>query len=268
MDAACDGADSSVIERLRSRHRFFVEPGAVQGGQVRFPAIAARQMRRVLRLRRGDRVTAFDGTGVEYSVALVSLRDEVALGSIEARVTPPSEPRLEIVLCQALLPREKFELVLQKATEVGVRIFIPLVTQRSLVPARALDGRRLERWRRIILEAAEQARRASVPSLEEPLSLADALARFRGHPSLLAWEQEETVSLRQAFGLLSGRPGADRLTLFVGPEGGFARAEVAAARASGAMTVSLGPRTLRADTAGPLLAALALYHAGDLELTR
>jgi 16S rRNA (uracil1498-N3)-methyltransferase len=251
-----------------ARHRFAVDPDAVRGGEVRFPATVAHQMRRVLRLRPGQRVIAFDGRGGEYTVALVSVRDDSALGAIEAQITADSEPRLDLTLCQALLPRDKFELVLQKATEVGVRGFVPLLTERSLVPASALDGRRQERWRRIIQEAAEQSGRVSLPILSAPLTLPEALARRGQGPGLLAWERERSISVREALAGLEPRLRGGRLTLFVGPEGGFSEAEVAAARNAGLIVVSLGPRILRAETAGPILTALALYQAGDLEPAR
>jgi 16S rRNA (uracil1498-N3)-methyltransferase len=251
-----------------ARHRFAVEPDAVRGGQVWFPPAAARQMRRVLRLSPGQRVTAFDGRGGEYTVALVSLRDDTALGAIETRTMPDSEPRLHVTLCQALLPRDKFELVLQKATEVGVRAFVPLVTERSLVPASAVDNRRLDRWRRIVQEAAEQSGRVSLPTLAEPLTFAQALAGGRHKPALLAWERETRRSVREALVALEPRLRGAHLTLFVGPEGGFSEVEAVAARDAGAAVVSLGPRILRAETAGPILTALALYQAGELEPAR
>jgi 16S rRNA (uracil1498-N3)-methyltransferase len=255
------------LSKDRVRHRFVVSPDAVQGGRVRFPAAIARQMRRVLRLSPGDCVAAFDGTGAEYKVALLSLRDEGATGEIREEKLRHTEPKLKITLCQALLPREKFELVLQKATELGVASFVPLATERSLVPTRALDAGRLERWRRIIQEAAEQAGRSQVPTLADPSSLAEAVTS-QPKPALLAWEYETELSIRRALGGLEERLRGGPLTLLVGPEGGFSEAEAAAARDAGAITVSLGPRTLRAETAGPVLAALALYEVGDLEPVR
>jgi 16S rRNA (uracil1498-N3)-methyltransferase len=248
----------------KPRHRFVVPPRAVDGGRVHFSAAAARQMRRVLRLSPGDIVAALDGQGTEYRVTLVSLRDNEAIGTIEEQRTLDSEPRLAVTLFQALLPREKFEHVLQKSTEVGVRRIVPLATERSLVPAAAVSGSRLVRWRRIVQEASEQAGRAVLPDLEEPLSLAEALEQRKGQPALLAWEQEASLSLRQA--LLSLRPRlGDGLGIFVGPEGGFSQVEAQAAREAGVTVVSLGPLILRAETAGPVLAAVALYEAGDLE---
>jgi 16S rRNA (uracil1498-N3)-methyltransferase len=249
------------VTDARPRHRFAVSPEAVRAGQVSFGPGLAHQMRRVLRLRVGDRVIAFDGQGLEYTVVLTTLRDAAAAGSVEAEVALTTEPRLRITLYQALLPREKFEHVLQKGTEVGVSTFVPLETERSLVPGGAIDAARLERWRRIVVEAAEQSGRGAVPELSSPQTLAGS----DGVPTLLAWEREAQLSLRQALLSLGSRLEAGSIALLVGPEGGFSADEALAARAAGAFTVSLGPRILRAETAGPLLASLVLYEAGELE---
>jgi 16S rRNA (uracil1498-N3)-methyltransferase len=249
----------------RVRNRFVVPPTAIQADTIQFSSDTARQMRRVLRLGVGDRVAAFDGHGTDYVVRLLTLRDDVAVGAIEASSQSRPEPRLRLTLCQALLPREKFELVLQKGTEIGVSEFVPLETGRSLVKASAVDDGRLRRWQRIVEEAAEQAGRGVVPKVHEPCSLARACAALGNGPGLLAWEHETMRSLRSALRELEPGLTAQRLTLFVGPEGGFAETEVEQIRVQGVVTASLGPRILRAETAGPILAALALYTFGDLE---
>lgn len=247
----------------RPRHRFAIRPEWRQGERIRFSAEATEQMRRVLRLGPGDLVGAFDGSGQEYLVRLTATAATGAVGEIEATAERASEPRLAIRLAQALLPRDRFELVLQKGTEVGVAGFVPLVTERSLVPAGALGAERLERWRRIVQEAAEQSGRTRVPRVEAPVRLAELLGDARG-PLLLAWEREAARGPRRALAEIGPRL-AGELTLVVGPEGGFGPAEIEAAVAAGALTVSLGPRILRAETAGPILAALALYALGELE---
>jgi 16S rRNA (uracil1498-N3)-methyltransferase len=225
-------------------------------------------MRRVLRLRLGERVIAFDGQGNEFTVNLTTLRDEQASGTIESQTSLSTDPSMRLTLYQALLPRDRFELVLQKATEVGVSTFVPLSTERSLVPAGALDAARLQRWQRIVEEAAEQSGRGGVPGVESPLSLRDALKAVQGTPAILAWERESERSLRQALGGLHARGELAELALFVGPEGGFSGAEVEAARATGVTTVSLGPRILRSESAAPVLAAVVLYELGELEPRR
>jgi 16S rRNA (uracil1498-N3)-methyltransferase len=238
-------------------------------------------------------IVLLDGRELEADVELVEVSPRFVRGLIHDRRLSVGEPRLDIALYQGLVSREKLESVLQKGTEVGVSSFVPIECARSLVPADSIDQRRLERWRRIVREAAEQARRGRVPVVRQPLQLPNALAEATAAgPTLLAWEGERRQSAACALQTLLGvplrelltaerpedaRPILDRqadsvalrprrcLNLFVGPEGGFTAEEVGHATALGAISISLGPRILRTETAGPVLAALALFQAGEME---
>lgn len=250
-------------------HRFFVEASSLGGERVAITGDRAHQIARVLRLKPGDRVILVDGVGHDITIRLDEVRSSGVAGTVEATEPSRPEPSLILTLYQALVPRERFETVLQKGTEVGISRFVPTWCERSIVPGGdKIDDRRLERWRRIVTEAAEQCERGYVPEVAPPMRFHDALndARTDGWPALLAWEREETESIRQGLDWVLGwRPvGRAHLSLFVGPEGGFAETEVEAARRQNVRTVSLGPRILRTETAGPILAALALYHDGDL----
>jgi 16S rRNA (uracil1498-N3)-methyltransferase len=250
-------------------HRFFVDPASLGGEQVALTGDQAHQISRVLRLKPGQKVVLVDGIGHDVTVRLDEVRSTSVAGTVEARQASRPEPSLILTLFQALVPRERFETVLQKGTEVGVARFVPTWCERSIVPGGdQIDEKRLERWRRIVTEAAEQCERGRVPEIALPLRFAEALrgVRAEGRPALLAWEREDSESIRRGLDwALSGQPsGRAHLGLFIGPEGGFTEAEVEAARYQNVHTVSLGPRILRTETAGPILAALALYHAGDL----
>ena len=251
-----------------SGHRFFVERGGDVGDEVELGGPTAHQIARVLRLRVGERIVLLDGTGAERVVELQIVTPSRVIGVVRGTRDARGEPQLEITLYQGLVQRERLELVLQKGTEVGVSAFVPVICERS--PARRgeeVDDRRLERWRRIVQEAAEQSRRGRVPTVRRPVRLAEALAEAAAAgPVLVAWEEEEARSVRQGMrALLGERDVSRRLALFIGPVGGLARHEVATAISLGATIVSLGPRILRTETAGPVLAALALYEAGELE---
>jgi 16S rRNA (uracil1498-N3)-methyltransferase len=193
------------------------------------------------------------------------MRSSAVTATVETVQRSRPEPGLILTLYQALVPRDRFETVLQKGTEVGVSRFVPVWCERSIVPGGdKIDDGRLERWRRIVTEAAEQCERGIVPEVARPLRFPEALAEsVRTGPTLLAWERETERSIRD--GLQAALTGGGRsLSLIVGPEGGFTSTEIAIARDAEALTVSLGPRILRTETAGPILAALALYEAGDL----
>jgi 16S rRNA (uracil1498-N3)-methyltransferase len=250
-------------------HRFFVTLEAFAGDAVCVKGEQARQMRRVLRLRPGDRVILLDGKGHGCDAVLESYGVEEARFGIARRWDAAGEPAVHITLYQAVLKGERFDWVLQKGTELGVSRFAPIVCERNVVEdLAAIEGRRA-RWERIIREAAEQSGRARLPELMSAQLYRSAAKHMasetsRAAPSpLIAWEGERSVSLRQA---LSGRNlgAGSRIELVVGPEGGFTDDEIDTARRSGMTSFSLGPRILRAETAGPVAAALILYEAGDI----
>jgi 16S rRNA (uracil1498-N3)-methyltransferase len=228
-------------------HRFFVPDAGPHGAA--FSPEQRHQLRDVLRLRAGESVRVFNGIDdVDY---VVSLDGRV----IDTHAHAP-EPTTCVCVYAALLQRDKFETVLQKLTEVGAAQIVPTITARSLVRS-APDRQRYERWRAILREAAEQSGRGRVPELCDALPLRAAVARARGL-SLVAHPGAE-LSLARA---LEGRP--SEVSLFVGPEGGFTPEEVQLAHDHRAQVVGLGARTLRAETASPVLAALVLYELGQL----
>jgi len=165
----------------------------------------------------------------------------------------------------------KFEYVLQKCTELGVVEFVPLITERCVISDLNTAETKLGRWRWIIQEAAEQSRRGRLPSLRPSMLFPQACdqARQRGGLALAPWEEEGQISLRQV--LRTAPEGHEKswppltISLFIGPEGGFSAAEVELARRYGLLPVTLGPRVLRAETAGLVAAAAILYDQGDLE---
>jgi 16S rRNA (uracil1498-N3)-methyltransferase len=247
------------------QHRFFLPAECLGTETVVFPLVTAHQIRRVIRARKGDLVVVFCGDGSEHVVELHALTERSVLGRrIETRPCL-REAAVQITLCQALLPRERFELAIQKGTEIGVTSFVPLATERCQERAEKLDDERLGRWQRLAVEAAEQSGRGVVPRVEPPCDLTSALGQQRHRPALVAWEGERERALRDTLRTMRHEERPASLALFVGPEGGFTEREIEIARASGARTVSLGPRVLRAETAGPLFAALVLYELDGLE---
>jgi len=233
-------------------HRFLVEPDAWDADHVRFSAAQAHQLRAVLRLRTGDRVRVFDGQrACDRVVELVSPSAGRLVGD---ELPQPAEPRTHLAVYPSLLPRDKFETVLQKLTEVGATTIVPVLTRRSLV--RELpDERRLARWRAIVREATEQSGRGRTPCLWAPATFEQAIAAAPGR-RLLAYAAEVGLTLDTAL----GEPAPEAVSLFVGPEGDFTPEEVDQARLGGAQVVTLGPRVLRAETASPVFAALVLYE--------
>lgn len=249
-------------------HRFFVTDSPAVGERLAFPPGTAHQMTRVLRLRPGERVIAIDPGGWELVVELLLLDGRFAEGRVTARGRPAVEPPLRVLLAQGLPKGDKMDWIVQKCTEAGVAEFHPVVTRRTVANPAGKEEARRQRWGRIAREAAEQSGRTRVPAIAPVRRLEEAVAELgRADLFMVAWEGAAAVSLkdalreRAAVGFEVPEPA---VSLLVGPEGGLEPEEVDLARRHGAIVVSLGPRTLRTETAGLMLAGLVLYELGDL----
>jgi 16S rRNA (uracil1498-N3)-methyltransferase len=238
--------------------RVFVRPELLAGDRATLDAAAHRHLVRVLRLGPGATIQIFDGQGLELDARIETIGKtslEVSLGT-RRRVEGPS---CHITLLQSLPRGERMDLIVQKTTELGVARIVPVLSQHGMV--KPLAGRQ-RRWQTIAEEAARQSGRAEVPAVEEALPLSAALAQPAGgdvHRFML-WEGEHEKSLVRAL-----PPRMGRVVLLVGPEGGFAPAEVEACLRSGFQAVGLGPRILRTETAAIVAVALAQAAAGGLE---
>jgi 16S rRNA (uracil1498-N3)-methyltransferase len=247
-------------------HRFFVEPELVAAEHVTLPAPLAHQVRDVLRLRRGEQIVLLDNRGGEFITELREVSRRAVCGVVVARRMGAAEPRVALVVYQGLLKAAKFEWILQKGTEMGVQAFVPVHCQRSVAGPADADASKIQRWKRILREAAEQCGRAAVPELLAPRTLATALAeQSEATLTLFAWEGERETTLRDA--LTVAHQGLFRpahVALFIGPEGGFSAEEAQLAVQHGAQIVTLGQRILRAETAALAAAAIILYEFAEL----
>ena len=249
-------------------HRFFVPREAFTGERaVVTDRPAVHHLRNVLRLRPGDTVVLLDNAGWEHETVLQEVTPTRFTGQVRQRQLCAHEPRTKITLYQSVLKGERFEWTLQKATEIGVSAFVPVLSDRCVVQnATQLSPHKLERWARVIQAAAEQSRRGRMPPLLPTTLLATACEQVHraGTLALIPWE-EGGRPLRQALAEADRDRRPFNVALFVGPEGGFAPAEVELARGYGLLPVSLGPRILRAETAGLVAAAVVLYQYGDMD---
>lgn len=211
--------------------------------------------------RPGEILTATDPEGNAWRLRLTVLGG-TAYGIPFVRLDRPVESPLSIDVYQAVPEKERFELVLQKLTELGVIRIVPVVTQRSTTPAQR-DARQAKshRWPEVILRAAKQCRRTQLPELFPATSFVEVLAMAStAELKLMLYEGEQTLRFTEAIGNL--RPA--HVALLVGPEGGFDGEEVAAARTAGFLPVSLGSRILRTETAAIVGTALLQGLLGDL----
>lgn len=205
---------------------------------------------RVARVRPGEDVELFDDAGRAAKGTVRSIeRDEALVDVIEE--LPSRESPIDIHLAIAVIQLEKFELVLQKATELGVRSITPLVSDHVEIRKERYAGKS-DRWKKIIFEAVKQSGRSQVPTLHEPAAFTDVVAR-PGIKVLFDADAEPGTLVAP-----------ETLTLLIGPEGGWSEEELDAARASGCVFQRLGPRRLRAETAAIVAVTAVLSRFGDL----
>ncbi len=236
-----------------SRRRFYVPRDCIHGDIALPPPDQIHHLRDVLRLRTGDEVELLDGEGAVYAGVVGASGERLQIESLK-NLEPSSEPESSLVLAQALLKSDRFEWILQKATELGVREIVPVVTRYCDI---RLEGSkveaRLERWRRIAREAAKQCRRVSVPKIHRPCDLAEFLCGCRTIESAKFLFCEKAARRWDASLTVRGNE-----VLCLGPEGGWLSEEVDAAIGQGFQAFNLGPRILRAETAA--LAAITLVQ--------
>lgn len=244
-------------------YRFFVDEHAIRGREVRIEDRALiHQLTAVLRIVPGMTITLLDNSGQEYLTRVDKLDRTSLDGTIEQQTMAGGEPTLSIGLYLALLKGDHFEWVLQKGTELGISAFTPVLSARTNAAAKP------ERWERILREAAEQCRRGRIPQLHPPLAFEDACRQASSQsPALLLWEGQGGTPLRtlaRTSSLIDLQAHPPHISLISGPEGGWTDDEVQTAMVYNVHLVTLGPRTLRAETA-PITAAVALfYECGDL----
>ncbi len=234
--------------------RFFAEN--INVGETLLSGQEAAHISRVLRMKPGDRLTLFDGSGMDYAAEIARVDEAGVLLAVCAGEAAQSEPEVEITLCQAVIKHDHFEYAIQKCTEIGVKRFVPFVSERCVKQPKSAE-RFLERARRTALEAAKQCGRSLVPAVEDIADMAGLMSRIQGEYTLLAYEAERQNSIKRS---LADAPA--RITLIVGPEGGFSPDEAAALVGAGARSVSLGRLILRAETAGMAAAAMIMYERG------
>ncbi len=223
---------------------------------------ASRHLVRVLRLRTGEKLIVFDGSGEEYPARITQIRNGQVEVTLSKPRRPPTESPIDITLAQGLVRGDRMDLVLQKATELGVSRIVPVAMDRCvtrLSPKRL--EKRLHHWQSLVIGACEQCGRTVLPVIESLQSSAELVENSTASEYalrlLLQTDSENRIDdLRQD-------PGR-RILLWVGPEGGFTDSEAAAAVAKGFRSLRLGPRILRTDTAGLVGLSLLQTRFGDM----
>lgn len=229
------------------------------GAEVTLPEDVANHLLRVLRLREGDPCVLFNGDGCDYDAELLQAGKRNANVRIAAARPTDNESPLAITLLQGVARGEKMDLILQKATELGVAAIVPVWAERTEVKLDAARvDKRVAHWRSVVISACEQSGRARVPQLSAPLALAEAAAAVAATTLKLTLDPQGEQRLRTL--QLDGGAAA----IAIGPEGGWSPRDRATLQAAGFVGLRLGPRILRTETAGLAAIAALQAHHGDL----
>jgi len=242
--------------------RFYVPQPQIKNEMLRIEGDEVRHIRRVLRLKAGDEIIVFDGSGKEYEGTIVEERPFSVVIRIQNIFSSKRESHLEITLAQSLLKGEKMDYLIQKTTELGVKEIVPFFSSRS-VPLLEKSGRlkRHHRWERIAIEASKQCGRGVVPKID-PLQGYSEMLKSVSPDSLrlIFWEREGT-NLKEVLGKSIGKK---EVFFIIGPEGGFSQEEIEEANKAEFLRVTLGRRILRAETASLCFLSILQYDWGDI----
>jgi 16S rRNA (uracil1498-N3)-methyltransferase len=249
--------------------RYFVEPMQFGDREVTIVGEDARHIGRVMRSKPGDKLIVSDGGSREVLAEITFIEPQQVTATIIEELAGSGEPWLQVTVAQSLPKGDKMETVIQKCTEIGAASFLPFLSERTVVQYDSKkEEKRLARWQKIAKEAAEQAHRSKIPVVELSVKWEELLAALPGYDLVcLCYEKEDGRQLRDVL-----KPFVTELTpdmkvnvaVVVGPEGGFTEAEVREAEAAGAVSVGLGRRILRTETAAMAALTCIMYESGEM----
>lgn len=242
--------------------RFYVPNPKIEDEILIVKGSDIRHIRRVLRFKEGDEISIFDGSGKEYTGIIIEERPSFISIRIREQSFSTRESPLEITLAQSLLKFEKMDLIIQKATELGVKEIVPFFSSRSIPILEKSKGlKRYHRWERIAIEASKQCGRGFIPKISAIKDFPEVILIPNNESlRLILWEKEGK-SLKEVF---KTQKEVQRVFFIVGPEGGFNEKEVDNAVSMGFIPINLGERILRAETAGISLLSILQYEWGDM----
>jgi len=257
-----------------ARRRFYAPPEDIAGSSISLSTDETHHLIRVLRMTPGDEAFVFDGGGREYRCRFRAVQDGRAQLDVSNELDDVVESPIQVELAQGLAKGDKFDFIVQKATELGVTSIAPLVTRYSDVKLDDLHtSRRVERWRRISLEAMKQCGRRKLAEVVAPKTLSEYFGANKPTvrsdadaallPLLLIFSKRGGVTVPAA---LANENGLHKIVALVGPEGGWSDEELELAEQFGCTSVTLGPRVLRTETAAVVAIALIQQALGDISV--
>ena len=254
-------------------YRFFLTPHQINWQEKKATISDSDQTHKisqVLRLRENDQVVLLDGKGLVYNAQIASFFSRAVQCRLLSRRSVNTESDLKITIAQSLLKGPKFDYSLQKNTEIGACEFIPVTTQRTVIKlqddavSRDLD-RRIDRYQKIVRDAAEQSERGMVPKVKDIVSLEELCKSNLSEYDLklVCLERSQTNGIKEVLNSIQDK--VQKVLVLVGPEGGFTDDEAKLALSSGFTSVSLGKRIFRSETAGVVISSILFFYFNDLK---
>ncbi|MDL1983091.1 MAG: 16S rRNA (uracil(1498)-N(3))-methyltransferase [Deltaproteobacteria bacterium] len=248
--------------------RFFIEQTKITSTKIFITGSDAAHIKKVLRMKSGDRIGLFDGRGFEYEARIENLLAESVEVSITKRFLSASESPVQIIVAQALLKDKKMDILARQLTEIGITKLIPFTSIRSVPrPDKKRLSERRKRWEKIAIEALKQCRRGHVTEIGETITFNDVIKIDDECDLKIVFWENESKPISNAVQQVHDRH-YRKILAVLGPEGGFTEKEIEDARACGFVTASLGPRILRAETATVAACTILQYLFGDMGLKK
>ncbi|MGO1370020.1 16S rRNA (uracil(1498)-N(3))-methyltransferase [Senegalia sp. (in: firmicutes)] len=223
-----------------------------------------KHMKNVLRLKENEKIEISDGLDNEYIVQIKNITDEFIETLILEKTDIKRESNINITLYQGYPKSSKMEFIIQKATELGVKRIVPIITDRTIVKINnnKKEEKKLERFEKIAFEAAKQSKRGIIPEVPQIMSLESAVKEMQKNNSfiIVPYENENKIYIKEVLKKTKEKD----ISIIIGPEGGFSESEIKKLQEIGASIVSLGPRILRTETAGLTLISIIMYQLGDV----
>lgn len=236
--------------------RFKINPDQISDNIAVITGDDYRHIVKVLRYKTEDEITLFDNSGIEYACVIKDVAKDAVSAEITARYGIKTESPLKIKLFQSMAKGDKMDLIIQKTTELGVQDIYPIVSQRSDVK----NTGKIPRWQKIADESIKQCGRVTSPVIHTEIRYSDIFDVEKSDLNLIFYENEESASLAD----MKDDSEVKSVSIIIGPEGGFSEDEVKQAESNGFVSVGLGPRILRAETASIAAVTLLQHIYGDI----
>ena len=239
---------------------FYIDKSDITENIATITGEEAQHISRVLRMKKGDEVTLCDGEGFFYEAVLSDFYEKTVVAEILSKREAETEPNVKVTVFQGVPKNPKLETIIQKLTEIGAVRLVPVDTKRAV--AKLDKENKVDRLRKIAREAAKQSKRGIVPEVLSPVSFKEAVKMAaEADLALIPYEEEREMSLKKA--LFGKTP--NTVSVMIGPEGGFDSEEIKLAKENGIISVTLGKRILRTETAPLAVCSAILYELGEME---